>query len=205
MAEVGPAQAAPGRAGAVSGPARAGTGPARAGTGAARAATGAATGPVREHRAVVVIGVGNPLRHDDAAGLEVARRVQARAGAAGIAVCEQAGESLGLLEQWEGHDAVVLVDATHSGAAPGTIQRIDASAEPLPAPLSSSSSTHAVGIGDAIELARALGRLPPRVVLYGLEGRRFDSGSGLSAQVQAVIDPLADAVLGEARELALRG
>ncbi len=154
------------------------------------------------HPPVVVIGVGNPLRRDDAAGLEVARRVHSPASSAHVAVCEQAGETLGLLEQWEGFEGVVLVDAIHSGAVPGTIHRVDASSQPLPARLSSSSSTHAVGVGEAIELARALQRLPARVLLFGLEGARFDAGSGLSPEVRAVIAPLAEAVLRAACELA---
>lgn len=151
---------------------------------------------------VVVIGVGNALRHDDGAGLEIVRRLRPRVSLAEIAVREQESETLGLLEQWEGAEAAVLVDAIHSGATPGTVHRVDASAEPIPARLRGSSSTHAVGVGEAIELARALHRLPKRVVVYGVEGRCFDAGSGLSEEVQAVIPTLADAVLREALELA---
>ena len=42
------------------------------------------------------------------------------------------------------------------------------------------SSTHAVGIGEAIELARTLDRLPGRLIVYAVEGHRFDAGLGLS-------------------------
>jgi hydrogenase maturation protease len=166
---------------------------------------------------VVVIGVGNALRQDDGAGLEVARRVRALAdpaeiaeaaaiaGGAEIAVREHEGEPLGLLELWEGARAAVLVDAIHSGdsgVAPGTVHRVDVSSEPIPAPLlRGSSSTHAVGVGEAIELARALRRLPERVIVYGVEGLRFDAGSGLSGEVEGVIDSLAEAVLREACSL----
>ena len=160
--------------------------------------------------AVVVIGVGNALRHDDAAGLEVARRLRTQANAAGtpvraeITVLEYEGEPLGLLELWEGAGAAVLVDAIRSGAAPGTIHRVDASCEPISVLLRGSSSTHAVEVGEAIELARALGRLPGRVVVYGVEGLCFDAGSGLSQEVEAVIGSLAETVLREALELAGR-
>ncbi len=150
---------------------------------------------------MVVIGVGNALRHDDAAGLEIVRRLRARAQAAEIAVYEQEGETLALIDVWEGADAVVLVDAVRCGGPPGTIHRFDATAAPIPARLRGSSSTHAVGVGEAIELARALHRLPERVVLFGVEGRRFDAGSGLSKEVEAVAGELADAVLREAIEL----
>ncbi len=159
--------------------------------------------------AVVVIGVGNALRRDDGAGVEVARRLGARADAAGaadaaIAVLEYEGEPLGLLELWEGARGAVLVDAIRSGAEPGTIHRVDASREPIPALLRGSSSTHAVGVGEAVELARALGRLPERVVVYGVEGACFDAGSGLSEEVAGAVDSLAERVLREARSLGAR-
>jgi len=44
--------------------------------------------------------------------------------------------------------------------------------------------------------------LPRRVLVLGVEGRRFDAGVGLSAEVEAGVDGLADLVLGEARALA---
>jgi hydrogenase maturation protease len=149
----------------------------------------------------MVIGVGNALRRDDAAGLQIAQRVRARADRADLSVRELEGEPLSLLEMWAGADAVVLVDAIRSGGRPGTIHRLDASRQPLPAALRSSSSTHALGISEAIELARALRRLPRRVLVFGVEGRRFDAGTELSHELEAALDGLADEVLGAARAL----
>jgi hydrogenase maturation protease len=151
---------------------------------------------------VLIIGVGNALRHDDATGLEIARRLRAQAQGSGIAVREHEGETLALLDVWGAADAVVLVDAIRSGASPGTIHRVDATSAAIPVRLRGSSSTHAVGVGDAIELARALDRLPSRVVLFGVEGHSFAAGSGLSAEVEAVTGQLLDMVLSEARDLA---
>ncbi len=127
--------------------------------------------------------------------------MRARAEASEIATYEHEGEALALLDVWEGAEAVVLVDAIRSGAAPGTIHRVDATATAIPERLRGSSSTHAVGVGEAIELARALGRLPKTVLLFGVEGQRFEAGGGLSGEVEAMVGRLADAVLGEAIEL----
>lgn len=156
---------------------------------------------VRQRPPVLVIGVGNALRRDDAAGLEIVRRVRARTKAGEIATYEHGGEMLALLDIWEGADAVVLVDAIRSGARPGTIHRVDATSAAIPVRLRCSSSTHAVGIGEAIELARLLGRLPKTVLLIGVEGHRFEAGDGLSEEVEAMVGELADAVLVEAIEL----
>jgi hydrogenase maturation protease len=149
-------------------------------------------GPPNLTPRTVVIGVGNALRCDDAAGLHVARRLRTDPRAADIEVREMEGEALGLLDVWEGADAVVIVDAVRSGASPGMIHRIRADVESLPATLRGSTSTHAFGLREAIELARALGRLPARVVIYGVEGRDFLAGTDISPEVEAAIDGLAE-------------
>lgn len=141
---------------------------------------------------VVVIGVGNPYRHDDAAGLAVAEALQDRVPD-GVAVlpCEQ--EPSRIVDSWHGAHAAVVVDAVSSGAEPGTVHRVDATAEPVPAHVFR-SSTHAFGVGEAIELARALGRLPERVVVYGVEGATFSAGVGLTERVAAAVGGVVDAV-----------
>ena len=57
-------------------------------------------------------------------------------------------------------------------------------------------STHAFSVAEAIELGRALGKLPPRVILYGIEGKDFAAGETLSPEVASA----ADEVLGRVRE-----
>jgi hydrogenase maturation protease len=145
---------------------------------------------------VLVIGVGNELRGDDAAGIAVARRVRE---AADLDVRELQGEPTGLLDAWQGRDAVVLVDTMRSGAEPGAIRRIDASHTRLPSDLGGSTSTHALGLGETLELARTIARLPRRVIVYAIEGQRFEAGAPLSDAVRSGIDELAARVLSEAR------
>lgn len=152
--------------------------------------------------AVLVVGLGNRLRGDDGVGLAVTRRLEGRVEAAGVAVAELEGEGIGLLDAWEGAHGVVLVDCVRSGAAPGTVLRFEATDLPLPGDLRTSSSTHAVGVAETIELARALGRLPRRLVVYGIEGESFDAGAPLSARVAAVVGEAAEGVLQEAHRLA---
>jgi hydrogenase maturation protease len=142
-----------------------------------------------------VIGVGNAVRGDDAAGLAVAERVRGLAPE-GVAVLECEQEPTRLLDAWEGAELALVVDAAQSGAEPGSVHRFDAGAEGVPARVFR-SSTHAFGVGDAVELGRALGRLPDRVVVYGIEGADFTAGSGLSEPVAAAVDAVARAVLDD--------
>jgi hydrogenase maturation protease len=142
----------------------------------------------------MVIGLGNEFRGDDGAGRVVARRLRA-ATLPGVAVCEESGEGAALMETWKGVAAVILVDAVQAGDAPGTIHRLDASCVPVPGRFFF-YSTHAFSVAEAIELARALGKLPPRVILYGIEGKDFAAGETLSPEVATAVDE----VLGRVRE-----
>jgi hydrogenase maturation protease len=152
-------------------------------------------------RGVVVIGVGNALRGDDAVGLEVVRRLSDLHREGGIEVVAHRDAPVALVDRWERAAAVVLIDSMRSHAGPGTTTRIDASSEPIPIPLGATSS-HGVGVAEAIELARVLGILPPTVVVYGVEGACYQAGAPLSASVAAAVDEVAGAVCREALGLA---
>src|SRR3982751_5456111 len=119
----------------------------------------------------LVLGSGNEYRSDDAGGLLVARQVRT-AALPGVVLGEESGEGVALMQAWEGAARVILCDAVVSGGAPGTIYRLDAQAGPIPARFFN-YSTHAFSVAEAVELARALDRLPPRLIIYGVEGRDF--------------------------------
>jgi len=134
-----------------------------------------------------IIGIGNDTRGDDAVGLVVARRLQPDMPE-GVTIQEVHGEGSRLLDRWGGANAVILIDASASGAAPGTIHRLEPLTQPMPNGLFP-CSTHAFGVVEAIELARVLQQLPPRLIVYGIEGMQFDIGRELSeAVLQAVPD-----------------
>jgi hydrogenase maturation protease len=153
-----------------------------------------------ERAPVLVIGVGNELRGDDAAGIEVARRLRESGRAGGVDVEDEQSDPTALIERWRGRAAVVLIDAV-PGDAPGAVHRFDASSGPLPKKRWGSSSTHAVGLEETIVLARTLGQLPARVIVYAIEGRRFGAGDDLSDTFAEALPALAGRVLSEALEL----
>jgi hydrogenase maturation protease len=141
----------------------------------------------------VVIGVGNAWAGDDAAGLLVARMVRERAPGE-VAVIEHEGEPTSLLEEWRSAALAIVVDATSGGGSPGEVRVMDATDAPLPAAFTG-TSTHAFGLAEAIELGRALGRLPERLLVVGVEGARFEAGVEPSAEVATALEPAADRVL----------
>ena len=135
----------------------------------------------------LVLGVGNAWRSDDAAGIEVVRRLRA---VPALRARDYEGDPAGLIEAWDGEPVVVLVDAVSSGARAGTVHRLDPLLEPLPAELFP-GSTHHLGLPEAVELARALDRLPGRLELLGIEGADFGAGEGLTPAVERAVEQVA--------------
>ncbi len=131
---------------------------------------------------VALIGYGHPDRGDDAAGPLAARRLKDMLPA-GVKVREITGDGTALMEAWSGYDRVVVVDAVVSGAPAGTVCRLDGR-RLCGAGGFHFASSHALGLGEAIRLAETLGRLPARLDIIAIEGRCFDTGAPVGAEVQ---------------------
>ena len=102
---------------------------------------------------------------------------------------EQEGEPGSLIEAWSSADEALVIDGVSSGSTPGKVHRFDVTDAPLPAEVFN-PSTHAMGLPEAVELARELDRLPGRLVVYGIEGESFEAGEGLTEPVQKTVEKL---------------
>jgi len=131
----------------------------------------------------LIIGIGNPMRRDDGAGPLVVRRLD-ELKLPRLRTLEHPGDGMALLDRWHGYSGVCVVDATHSGAVPGTVRYFDAVTEPLPRDLFHPSS-HLFGVAEAVELARIQGGLPKVLLVFGIEGIDFGFGEGVSDRVAA--------------------
>ena len=140
---------------------------------------------------VLVIGIGQRDRGDDAVGPAVAERAMELVPP-GVTVLEQA-EPAGLIDAWAGAGLVVVADAVRSGQRPGTVHVLHACHGPLPVQ-TGAGGTHGLGLAEAIELARALHRLPAELVIVGVEAQQFGLGEPMSPQVRAGIELAAKAV-----------
>jgi len=141
----------------------------------------------------LIIGVGNLYRSDDAVGILIARKLQDIVPDR-VSIKELSGEGTSLMDSWQKHDRVYVVDAVSSGASPGIIHRMDASKEPIPSKFFS-CSTHDFGVAEAIEMARTLDQLPIHLQLFGIEGKNFQPGEKLSAEVEQAMELVADEIL----------
>lgn len=141
----------------------------------------------------LIIGIGNRYRGDDAFGCLVIDELTGRLPS-GVHSIEHDGEPAALMDCWQGAQKVVLIDAVSSGAQAGKVFHFDLAQQSLPEQFSL-YSTHAFGVPQAIELARALKKLPPEIVFIGVEGECFDAGEALSTPLLKVKEAVIAEVL----------
>lgn len=151
--------------------------------------------PFRAAARTVVIGIGNVHRRDDGAGPRVVTRLAAGKGVpatVALHVCD--GEPGRLVSLWQDVEAAIVVDAARARPPqPGKVHRLEApDIGLLPA---AEAGTHGLGLGEAVRLARTLGSLPPRLVVYAVETADTGFGTGLTARVEAAVESLAQHIL----------
>ncbi len=142
---------------------------------------------------MIVIGVGNRSRGDDAVGIRVVERLR------GSVDCyESNGDPSELIVLFGSDPEVVVVDAMVSGSEPGTIATTEIAFGSTPSnavPLRTQSSTHGFGVFEALELARILGTIPDRLTVIGIEGVDFSPGAALSPAAERAVAVAADHIL----------
>lgn len=133
---------------------------------------GDATGS--RHPRILVAGIGNIFLADDGFGVAVSQQLGMRPARTGVDVRDFGirGMDLAYAMQRE-YDAVILIDAAQRGAAPGTLSVIDARVD---AEGEAVVDTHGMDPVKVLALARALGRVPPRVVVLACEPERVLGG-----------------------------
>ena len=117
-------------------------------------------------RPIRVVGVGSPCG-DDALGWEVIRQLRPRLRDRPDIELHVLKGSHRLLDILDGRGTLLVVDATATGNAPGTIHGFE-----WPEPRIEAlrpDSTHHVQPAEVLRLARAVGFLPPRVMIFGIE------------------------------------
>jgi hydrogenase maturation protease len=140
---------------------------------------------------ILVAGVGNVFRGDDAFGVEVARRLLGRPRPDGVRVADFGirGHDLAYAAL-DGYDVLILMDATARGGEPGTLYTLEL--DPEAACRVASSAGHGFDLPGALRLVRDLGGSLTRLLLVGCEpaelGSQDEGRMGLSETVQAAVD-----------------
>lgn len=142
---------------------------------------------------VVVIGIGNEFRRDDGIGPAVLARLPGQV-AESVQLVLSDGDPARLIEAWTGASLAVVVDAVRADPpVPGRLHRMVF--DPADAARIQPVSSHGLGLGEAVGLARALARMPGRLIIHAVEAADLGQGVGLTPAVAAAADALTSAVL----------
>lgn len=133
----------------------------------------------------ILYGIGNSFRGDDAAGIEVANTLLDR-GASPDQILSGPAEIAQLIDLMEKTECLIFVDCVYSGQEIGTIHKLDLTKEKLPYS-KKGPSTHIFGLGEALDMAKALDIFPKKIWFWGIEGRNFEFSRNISHEVQAGI------------------
>jgi hydrogenase maturation protease len=142
---------------------------------------------------ILIIGIGNENRGDDAIGLFIARNFKSL-GLPGVCVKYHTGESTSLLTCWQKAHIVILLDAVKTDSSPGKIFRFEIPGQSIPPRFFSNFSTHQFGIQEALALGKALNQLPARLIIYGIEGHCYEEGASPSIEVEKAASEVVEMV-----------
>jgi hydrogenase maturation protease len=138
---------------------------------------------------ILVLGIGQSLRGDDASGLEAVRIWRGKYPQTAQKVRVELSEvpGLSLLDRLNSMDAAILVDALHASAAPGTLYRLGP--DELASFTTDTQSGHGWGVAETLALGRSLypALAQNRITLIGIVGAQFDLGADLSPAVQVAL------------------
>lgn len=144
---------------------------------------------------IIIVGIGNPYRGDDAAGWAVIDGLTKAVGSV-IQLVKQRGDIAELVDIFANHKSVYLVDAFNSSDLKDAWKRIDLHKQPI-IEESPQTSTHGFSISQAISLAKNLDLLPNKLILYAIKGNHYSITNSLTPPVAKSVDTVINAILQE--------
>lgn len=151
--------------------------------------------------ATVILGVGNTLRGDDGLGPKVIDWLSEQDLPQDVALVDGGTSGLAIVSQMMGQRRAIIVDAADMHGAPGEWRRFSPDSVRFKTN-DTTFSLHFAGLTEALTLAAALKVLPEEVIIYGVQPACIDWMSELSAEVQAVVPVVGQAVLQDVRRVA---
>ncbi len=154
---------------------------------------------------VLVAGVGNAWMRDDGFGGEVTKALTERELPAGVQVIDFGSGGLDLAyEVMRGYDALILIDISRQGEAPGTLYVMEAEQEDVEGGIEDGEmiDPHGMDPQTVLRFVKYVGGWPGRVFVVACEPLVVDDlGFGLSDPVKASVAKAVDVVLQTIEEL----
>jgi hydrogenase maturation protease len=157
---------------------------------------------------ILVAGIGNAWLQDDGFGGHVAKKLEERELPEGVSVFDFGTGGLDLAyEVMRGYDALVLVDVSRQGEAPGTLYVMEPDPEDVEGGIEDGTAIdpHAMDPQTVLRFVKAMGGWPGKVVVIACEPGSVGDGWGLSDPVEEAVERAVELVLKTAEELSSDG
>ncbi len=154
---------------------------------------------------VLVAGIGNKYMGDDGFGSRVIETLMLRDLPEDIEVRDVGLCGVTLAPDLSDYELVIFVDAVETSGKAGTIYRREIEAgqveklKPEEARSSILLGAHEARLEELILFAKAIGSLPPTVIVIGCEILKVDLGDTLSPEVEAAVHRTVELILKELR------
>ena len=144
----------------------------------------------------VVLGIGNTILTDEAAGVRVVEALErGYALPANVLAIDGGTSGMEMIEDLSDLDFLIVVDVVKTGAAPGTVVKIDGA--DIPVFFRSKLSPHQIALPDVLASLELLGTMPKEIVVLGVEPISLELGMEMTTTVAERIPQLVGMVVGE--------
>jgi hydrogenase maturation protease len=143
---------------------------------------------------ILVLGLGNTLLTDEAAGIAVIRQLEKDHGdLPNVRYMDGGTLSFTLADPIAEASGLIVVDAAALGESPGTVRVFEN--EAMDRQLSGKGkSVHEVSLADLLDMARLTDTLPEKRCLVGIEPEAVDWGEQLTPPVAAAVPKAVTAI-----------
>lgn len=144
----------------------------------------------------LILGIGNVLLGDEGIGIRIIEELNNRFDLPDTVETLDGGTAgIELLRYMEGKDLLIIIDAMRLGHKPGTVFRVEG--EDVQKQFLSKVSPHQIGLSDLLAAGILSDALPEKIVLFGVEPEKLETGIYLTDSVAESITKLIPAIIDE--------
>ena len=146
----------------------------------------------------VVLGIGNTILTDEAAGVRAVELLEQRYQIPDDVLVIDGGTSgMEMIEDLSDLDFLIVIDVVKTGAAPGTVVKI--AGDEIPVFFRRKLSPHQIALPDVLASLELLDAMPKEIVVLGVEPISLELGMEMTDTVAAKVPLLVEMAVMELR------
>jgi len=148
---------------------------------------------------ITVLGIGNILLKDEGVGVRVIEHLKEYNLPKEVELIDGGTATASLFPIFAETDYLIVIDAVKGKMSPGTIYRLGLN--DLMPTKKASISLHDLGLLEALDMAKKIGKFPKSVVIFGIEPKEINWGMELSPDINRKLPQIARLVVKEIERL----